>query len=255
MMDHSEPPRVRSAATGFRLPTDRRASGRLKAGAALLVLSASYYVAQAIVAARWPATPGYSWSDNMISDLGVPECLGDLRQYGVASDRFICSPAHVLMNAEFITLGLLLLGAVLLLHPLLPKTRLGQAVPYLALINAIGVILVGSFPGSADEMPGGSQVRTALHPIGAYLELVSGVVIMIVVCYLFRAQRGYAAMTLVVIGVSVLGLIASLASSHLGFGAGGAERLAIDPFVCWRTITGVVLLIALFGTKPEPAVN
>ncbi|WP_148310869.1 DUF998 domain-containing protein [Nocardia brasiliensis] len=217
---------------------------RRKAGAALLILTASYYVVQAVVAARW-AEPGYGWAGNMISDLGVPECLGDMGQYGLVPSRYICSPWHAVMSAEFVLLGVLVLGAALCLTPLLPKNLLGWAVPLLALVNCVAIMLVGLFPGSADEVPGGSRARAVLHPTGAIVELVTGLAIMIIIAWLYRRHRGFALATVALIVVTVFGMVASLATDHLGLGAGAAERLAIDPFVLWRILTGVVVLAAL----------
>jgi hypothetical membrane protein len=222
--------------------TSNLSTKRLKTGAALLILTISYYIVELIVASRWPTPHVYSWKQNMISDLGVPECLGDMRQYGTLSSRYICSPWHALMSAEFVLLGILVLAATLLLSPLLPKTRLGKAVPYLALSNCLGIVLVGAFPGSSGEVSGGSHIRALVHPTGAYLELLSGIAIMAIVSRLYWSHRGYAATTLALLVASIVGVVASLTSSHLGPGA--AERLAIDPFVWWRTITGLTLLIA-----------
>ncbi|MFI6996096.1 DUF998 domain-containing protein [Nocardia sp. NPDC050175] len=220
-------------------------TARLKTGAALLILTISYYIAELIVGNRWQDAHPYSWSDNMISDLGVPECFGDMAQYGASTPRYICSPWHALMSTEFVLLGVLVLAAALLLTPLLPKTLAGRAIPYLALINCLGIALVGTFPGSAGEVPGGNHLRAVLHPTGAYLELLSGLAIMIIITRAYRSHRAYTATTLALIIVTIIGMITSLAPDHLGLGAGTAERLAIDPFVVWRIVTGVVLLIAL----------
>ncbi|MFC9436947.1 DUF998 domain-containing protein [Nocardia sp. NPDC057030] len=219
-------------------------NARRSAGAALLFLTITYYLAELVVGSRWADANPYSWSANMISDLGVPECFGDMAQYGATTPRYICSPWHALMSAEFILLGVLVLAAALILAPMLPNTRAAQAIPYLALINCLGIVLVGAFPGSAGEVPGGDRLRAVLHPAGAYLELLSGLAIMIIIAVLYRAQRAYAATTLALIAITVIGMIASLAPDHLGLGAGTAERLAIDPFVVWRILTGVVLLLA-----------
>ncbi|PXX52683.1 putative membrane protein [Nocardia tenerifensis] len=219
-------------------------SARVRTGAGLLVLTVTYYIAELVVGGRWSAAHPYSWADNMISDLGVPECFGDMARYGAATPRYICSPWHALMSAEFVLLGVLVFAAALLLVPLLPKTVAGQSIPVLAAINCVGMVLVGVFPGSAGEVPGGNQLRAVLHPAGAYLELLSGLAIMIIVARLFRVHSRYAATTLVLIAVTAFGMVASLAPNHLGLGAGAAERLAIDPFVVWRIVTGVVVLVA-----------
>ncbi|MEU0503690.1 DUF998 domain-containing protein [Nocardia sp. NPDC005998] len=222
---------------------------RLKTGAALLILSISYYVIELIVAARWPAPHDYSWSRNMISDLGVPECLGEMHRYGTPRDRFICSPWHALMSAEFVLLGILVLAAAVLLSPMLPKRPLARSIPYLAMINCLGNVLVGVFPGSAGEVPDGNHLRAVLHPTGAYLELFSGIAIMAIIAWLYRPHRGYTALTLALLAVSIFGMVAALTSEN--FAPGAAERLAIDPFVWWRIGTGVVLLaMARRGTAP-----
>lgn len=218
---------------------------RLKTGAALLILTISYYLAELIVGNRWHDAHPYSWSANMISDLGVPECFGDMAQYGASTPRYICSPWHTVMSAEFVLLGVLVLAAALLLTPLLPKTLAGRSIPYLAMINCLGIVLVGLFPGSAGEVPGGNHLRAVLHPTGAYLELLSGLAIMIIIARLFRTHRAYTATTLTLITVTIIGMITSLAANHLGLGAGTAERLALDPFVIWRILTGITLFIAL----------
>ncbi|MFD0359861.1 DUF998 domain-containing protein [Nocardia sp. GCM10030253] len=209
-------------------------------------MTISYYVVELIVAARWPEPHTYSWSQNMISDLGVPECLGETGRYGdgTLSSRYICSPWHTLMSAEFVLLGILLFAAAILLSPMLPKIPLGKALPYLAAINCLGMVLVGTFPGSSGEITGGSHVRAVLHPLGAYLELLSGIAIMAIVAHLYRSHRTYTAITLALLAVSIVGVVAALTSSHLGLGPGAAERVAIDPFVWWRIITGVALLVA-----------
>ncbi|MFQ6331700.1 hypothetical protein ACLMAL_37035 [Nocardia sp. CWNU-33] len=221
-------------------------STRRKVGAALLVLTISYYVVELIVASRWPAPHAYSWAQNMISDLGVPECLGDMHKYGdsALSGRYICSPWHALMSAEFVLLGILILATAILLSPLLPKTPLGKAFPYLAAINCLGMVLVGTFPGSSGEIPGGSRFRAVAHPLGAYLELLTGIAIMAIVAYLYWSHRAYTAITLALLAASLVGVVAGLTTTHLGMEPGAAERLAIDPFVWWRIMTGIALLLA-----------
>ncbi|MFG1795972.1 DUF998 domain-containing protein [Nocardia sp. NPDC049149] len=218
---------------------------RLKTGAVLLILTVSYFIVQLIVASRWPEPNGYSWADNMISDLGVPECLGDMHQYGLHPSRYICSPWHATMSTEFVLLGVLLGAATFLLTPLLPKSPLARAIPYLALLNCLGIVLVGAFPGSADEFPGDHQLRIILHPTGAYLELLTGLAIMIIAARVFPANRPYTTVTIVLIILTLIGMIASLAPTHLGLGGGTAERLALDPFVWWRVFTGIYILAAL----------
>src|SRR3569623_678215 len=75
-------------------------------GPIIWVLSLQYLVVQPVVAAAWSI--GYSWRNNLISDLGNTVC-------GPFGDRFVCSPDHAQMNASFIMLGITMaLGSILI---------------------------------------------------------------------------------------------------------------------------------------------
>lgn len=209
---------------------------------ALLVATVLYFVAAITVAAQWPQP--YSWSQNMISDLGVPECLGGLDRFGdlTPSDRFVCSPWHPVMNTAFVAVGVLGITAAVALWPLLPR-RWNVAVLALAAVNGVALACVGLFPGSAAEFPGGPQARIVIHPIAAYAEHVTGMALMAAGLILLRRYRVLSAATAALFAVS--GLAALVIPWATPLGAGGTERAAIDPFLLWRVILGAVILLAV----------
>ncbi|MEC4613235.1 DUF998 domain-containing protein [Tsukamurella tyrosinosolvens] len=206
----------------------------------LLIATVAYFLAELVVARQWPRN--YSWTNNMISDLGVPECLGDLSRDGglAVTDRFVCSPWHPLMNAAFVLVGALGIAAAVAVRPLLPHHWDRVAVA-LAAINGVALACVGVFPGSAGEFPDGPRARIVVHPIAAYVEHVSGMALMgLAVLLLIRSRPRLAALTAVCIAVSgVAALVIPFANP---LGAGGTERAAIDPFLWWRCALGVALL-------------
>ncbi|KXO88622.1 hypothetical protein AXK56_09810 [Tsukamurella pulmonis] len=206
----------------------------------LFLASVGYFVAEVVVAARWPRP--YSWTGNMISDLGVPECLGDLRRDGglAVADRFVCSPWHPVMNTTFVVVGTLGIAGAVAVRPLLPR-RWGTVAVALAAVNGIALACVGLFPGSAGEFPDGPRARIVVHPIAAYTEHVSGMALMgLAALLLLRSRPRLAVATVACIAVS--GLAALVIPWANPLGAGGTERAAIDPFVWWRCALGVVLL-------------
>ncbi|WP_220658642.1 DUF998 domain-containing protein [Tsukamurella sp. TY48] len=228
-----------------RLPSLRRTAAMSPARTALagglLAASVLYFLAEVVVASRWPQP--YSWTGNMISDLGVPECLGDMSRFGdlAVADRYICSPWHPVMNAAFVAVGLLGIAAAAALLPRIPRPW-DRIVLALAAINGIALACVGLFPGSAGEFPGGPPVRTVVHPIAAYVEHVSGMALMAIAIVLLVPRRwDLAGVTALLFGIS--GLAALVIPWGNPIGPGGTERAAIDPFLWWRVAVGVALLV------------
>lgn len=214
----------------------------------LLVATALYFLAELVVSLRWPRA--YDWSGNMISDLGVPECLGELRRDGglAVADRFVCSPWHPLMNTAFVVVGALGFAAAVALRPVLPRPWAAITLG-LAAANGIALACVGLFPGSAGEFPDGPRARIVVHPVAAYAEHVTGMALMAVaVLLLVRSRRRLAGVTALFIAVS--GLAALVIPWANPLGAGGTERAAIDPFLWWRCALGVALLGLAATSRP-----
>lgn len=90
-----------------------RSIARTVGSAALIIAAVQYVVAEAVTASAW-ANPQYSYSNNFISDLGVPSCGG------VLQGRTICSPLYAVMNIGFVVQGVLFVVAAVLLFRLLP---------------------------------------------------------------------------------------------------------------------------------------
>ncbi|GAA3588116.1 hypothetical protein [Streptomyces osmaniensis] len=115
-------------------------------------------------AAAWShAAYRYRYGYNAISDLGVPSC-GDLASHPV------CSPLRAVMNTAFITHGILFALAAIPLAPLLPQ-RPGCQVRILGIVTGVGLLLVGTFPGSPESVADGT---IALHTSGAALAIFGG---------------------------------------------------------------------------------
>ncbi|MFG1921668.1 DUF998 domain-containing protein [Cryptosporangium sp. NPDC048952] len=179
---------------------------KLLGALALVAAGALFFVGQVVVQAAWTAP--FSWADNNISDLGMVGC-GD---WG-SPPRYVCSPWHVLMNAVFVTNGVLIaIGAIGLFR---------GAARYLLLAAAIGCVLVGLAPADVDEN---------LHVLGAALVFVLGNVGMIVTRRRLPVLLG------------VVGLVATVlhVTGHgLGIGVAGMERVAVFPLFAWFLIEGL----------------
>ncbi|WP_175414051.1 DUF998 domain-containing protein [Agrococcus sp. SGAir0287] len=221
--------------------TDRRVAR----GGIALVATTQYLVAEQVVAAAWAPAP-YSFGDNYISDLGVPECL-------VLADRVVCSPQWLLMDAAFVLQGLLVVVATWQLAWLLPRVWRWIATA-LGVVHGVGMLLVGLFPGSIAEDLGGDATRAALHGIGATLAIAGGIVWMLVagIGLLVRRWRGVGVLSLVLAGVGAVGLVGlallpSTPGADLGLGVGGIERLAVYPIIAWLILMGIAAVLVHRG--------
>lgn len=221
--------------------TDRR----LARGGIALVASAQYLIAEQVVSAAWTSAP-YSFGDNYISDLGVPECL-------VLTDRVVCSPQWLLMDAAFVLQGIIAFVAVWQLAWLLPRVWRWLATA-LGAVYGVGMVLVGTFPGSIAEDLGGDATRAAIHGIGALLAIGGGLVWMLVagLGMLARRWRGVGILSLVLVAIGAVGLVGlallpSTPGADLGLGVGGIERLAVYPIVAWLILMGLSAVLVHRG--------
>lgn len=221
--------------------TDRR----LARGGVALVAATQYLIAEQVVSAAW-TDAAYSFGDNYISDLGVPECL-------VLDDRVVCSPQWLLMDAAFVLQGLLVLVAVWQLAWLLPRAWRWAATA-LGVVHGVGMLLVGIFPGSIAEDLGGNATRAAIHGIGATLAIGGGVAWMLVagVGMLVRRWRGLGIVSVALalvggVGLVGLALLPSTPGADLGLGVGGIERLAVYPIIGWLILMGIAAVLVHRG--------
>lgn len=197
------------------------------------VAAAVVYVGTEAVAAS--AFPGYSYSANYISDLGVP----DVAEF---QGRAIDSPLHAVMNAGFILQGVLYLAAAVI------ATRALRAGPrraflVLAAVHAVGITVVGLIHGSASSAASGIGW---MHVVGAGMAIIAGNAASITAGLgsgRSGAARAYrmASLALGVVGLVALALLQTLGGSGID---GIWERGSVYTVTAWELMTGVTVLVA-----------
>ncbi|HEV7870706.1 MAG TPA: DUF998 domain-containing protein [Modestobacter sp.] len=170
---------------------------RYRWGGLAWVLTLQFFLAEAIAAAQYG---GYSYSANVISDLGTAD-----------------SSARLLMNASFVLQGLLIATGALLLGPALSGTG-GRLARALLVIAGLGVLLVGLFP---------SDGNATVHEIAAGAHFLGGGLGLIALAYGLRPRSEALGTALALLGLSgVIGTIFFGSVVFLGLGEGGMERVA-----------------------------
>ena len=192
-------------------------------GPVIWIASIHYFFIQTSVAMAW--TTPFSLANNPISDLGNTAC-------GIYSERFVCSPQHNLMNASFITLGLIMAVGSLLIYQEFkksPTSRVGFS--FMAVAGA-GTLLVGLFPENTVGF---------LHLLGAALAFLVGNLGIVVLGakldlpkYLRYFTLFSGCLALVALGLYVLGL-------NFGIGQGGMERVTAYPQTIWLIVFGLYI--------------
>ncbi|GGN83802.1 hypothetical protein GCM10010112_62480 [Actinoplanes lobatus] len=192
-----------------------------------------YFTGEFIAAAAW-TDPPYSYTHHFISNLGVH---GPLTAFG----QYMYSPLASLMNIGLVLTGLAVLTAVTMLKGLPGGRRAATVIT--AAVLAIGMILVGLFPGD------GGTGGTDYHGIGAILAFLSGNVLVIL---LGRAHQplgtssGLGRLLTVAGALGLLSLVifGIILASGAGVLIGLSERGIIYPF-----LIGFVLLGAAFRRR------
>jgi len=170
---------------------------RLRWGALGWVLTLQFFVVETIVGLQ---KPGYSWSDDVISDLGSA-----------------LSPAHRVMNASFVVQAALILIGVVLLLPSVGGRAARIAQAFLA-AAAVGVLLVGVFP--EDTSP-------TMHDIGAIAYLAGGAIGLLALAYALRPRSEALGTAVAVLGLAgAATTVFFLADVTQTLGRGGTERIA-----------------------------
>lgn len=210
-------------------------TGRTRRAVPALLLTGSiiYLAGEAVSAAAWTA-PAYSYARNWISDLGSTT-------RGRFQGRLIDSPLHDVMNAAFITQGVLLaVGVVLLART--ARGPLRTAVGVVGVVVGAGYLLIGTFHGSASAATDGTL---AWHFAGAGLAILGGNALALVLgIHWWRdpATRGlgHASAPLGVLGL--IGTAVLLATMGSDVPAGLIERIAVYPIVLWQLRVAVEFL-------------
>jgi hypothetical membrane protein len=198
--------------------------GQLGARAAAvlwLVGAAVYLICEALAAAR---LPGYSYTADYISDLGV---------------------SAVMNVGAFATHGVLFLaGAVVLTRTCSTGGWAGRAFLLAAAANAVGNIVVATFRSGAVDSSG----QAHWHVVGAGMAIVGGNVAAIIAglgCRRLGASRRY---RLVSVAIGVVGLACLVALIIDGANGsrllpvGLVERGAVYSIIAWEIMTGLTIL-------------
>lgn len=155
--------------------------------------------------------PGYSVSDNYVSDLGV----GPM-------------PSSAIFAVAVIVFGLM---AILAAIPLMKKAEKSWMWLLLTLLG-IGAIGVGVFTEDYDP--------TVLHRIFALLAFFFGNLAVLYSSRMVRPPVSYLFAVLGLIGLSALALFGG--GIYLGLGVGGMERMILYPAMFWAVAFGAYLL-------------
>jgi hypothetical membrane protein len=185
---------------------------RYRWGGVAWVLTLQFFVVEAIAALRYG---GYSYSTNVISDLGTA-----------------VSPARLLMNASLILQGLLIIAGAVLLRPGLSGNG-GRLARALLVIAGLGVLLVGVFP---------SDGNATVHEVAAGAHLLGGGIGLIALAYGVRPRSEALGTLLALLGlVGVIGTVFFASVVFLGLGEGGMERVAVYVIPIGLAVAGVAL--------------
>lgn len=214
---------------------------RIQWGAVCWVLCALTFPAQIAAAAKWPQP--YSWSFNLISDLGVTEC--GTFDAGTGVERYICSPAHVLANVSTVANGALLAIGAVLLWAAWPRRRTGQAAMMLIATAGLLVTLVGFLPW--DLNPDGHDAAALLQAAVQW----AGMIVLVLALRGSAAAHWTSVLTIAITLISIVGFIlfidAISGGPSLAFGLGITERVAFDILTLWSVLIGLILLTTILG--------
>jgi hypothetical membrane protein len=218
---------------------------RLRWGALLWITGLLTFPAQILAAAQWPR--GYSWVSNLISDLGVTTC--GMFDSGTRVERYICSPAHLLVNGSFMVSGATLLIGAILLWSAWGRVRTGRVAMALLAGGGVLVILVGVFPW--DLYPEAHDVVALAQAAAQWI----GMILLAVASRGSTAARWISAVTTVSVLVSVLGFVffvdAIGGGPSLALGVGFTERVAFDTLTLWSAAVGLMLLASRPGIRAK----
>lgn len=210
---------------------------RFLAAGILLISTVQYFIAEWITAMAWKVVP-YSWSNNDISDLGVPECY---RAGENGLDRTICSPLYSVMNSSFLLQSLIVLISFILISRYISlKKRI--LISFFVSMFVVGLSLVALFPASMSEALGGDAVRSLWHTVGAVLAITGGNLLSISIgVQVFKKHKKYGVFSMFLGTVGLIAGVFLLSGIHFGLGSGGIERVSVNAILVWFVITGINL--------------
>ncbi len=164
--------------------------------------------------------PGYSTSQNQISDLGATQ----------PPNSVIVQPSATIFNITMIASGLLVITATYCIH----RAFRSRTVTVSLALFGIGVLGVGIFPGNYGD----------LHAIFALLTFVAGGLSAIMAYKVEKSPFRY--FSAVLGAISLLNLLLYFvlgeSSPFAAFGLGGLERWIAYPILLWATGFGGYLM-------------
>jgi hypothetical membrane protein len=180
-----------------------------KAAGALILVGGSQFVVGMLVAEA--LYPGYSISQNYISDLGV-------------------GPSAMIFNSSVFLLGLMVVVSAYFVHGSF-RSRLVTGLLVLAGVGAMGV---GVFPENSP----------AMHEIVSDIAFIFGGLLPIAAYRLVRKPFSYLSVAMGVLSLSAMVLLSAQYSFglgeqyYLGLGPGGMERMIAYPILLWEVAFG-----------------
>lgn len=196
----------------------------VRSGAILLILGGIEFIVGMIVVQT--QYPGYSLSQNYISDLGGAH-----------------SPWALGFDASVILLGLCaILGVLLIWGAFEESPTRGIALGFL-LFGGIGAVGVGVFPETTPVLNGG------MHVIVSFIAFAGAGIGFTILSFAmgpaerWRLSRPFTlacgVVTLFAIAFFAAGQFSNNPASYLGLGPGGMERLIVAPILLWVIVEGV----------------
>ncbi len=178
--------------------------------------------------------PGYSVSENFVSDLGAT--CSDLASNALR-DCVVVQPASAVFSVSTDVLGLLVLAAAVRLYPLTRPPRLAILLGATGL-GALGVGLV-------------SEAYSPFHSIFALTAFLGGALAAFESFRVLPRPLGIVAVALGGVAFVALGWFsvaavalrtAAIPSVWVPFGVGGMERMVVYPILAWVILFGTALL-------------
>lgn len=219
-------------------PVTKALQQRRIAGILLITGPAIFLFAEFVAAAAW-TNPGYSYTYDFISNLGVK---GPSTLFG----QFMQSPLYWVMNTGFFLFGLVVLAGVVTLRGLTGWRR--GVILLTAFVLASCGVLLGLFPGSGEAMEDGTG---DYHAMGAFAGFIGANILAITLGSMRRRLHltpgiGKALVTVGIIGLaSTMGYLASIVlapgDSSIGI-IGLIERGATHPFLVGLLCAGASIL-------------
>jgi hypothetical membrane protein len=192
----------------------------------LFVAAAQFFFGMLFAEALYP---GYSISQNYISDLGAT-----CDSAGVC---VIQQPTANIFNGSVFLLGALIVIAAVLLWRYLGW----KVLAVLLLLTGIGAMGVGVFTETA---PLGHEISADIAFLFAGISAI----------WAFRHSKPYLSYASVILGVvCLLAIVLFTANVTLGLGVGGMERMIVFPVILWGIGFGADLMASNRKAGPIPS--